>query len=75
MPRNRLLAIPILIGVLLASMVLAVALGPTSVAIWALLDPQIAWTIVWSPETGLIIQPQGHEIDWMILWEIGRAHV
>ena len=75
MSRNRLLAIAILISVLLASMVLAVTLGPTSVAIWTFFDPQIIWTIAWSPETGLILRPQGHEIDWMILWDIRLPRV
>ena len=70
MSRRRLIAVPILICILLASMILAVALGPTSISIWSLFNPEITWTIIWSPETGLIIRPLGYDADWMILWEI-----
>ncbi len=46
MSRIRLIVIPILICVLLASMVLAVAIGPTSVSIASLFSPETAGMIV-----------------------------
>ena len=46
MSRIRLIAIPILICILLASMILAVAIGPTNVSIASLFSPETAGMIV-----------------------------